>query len=57
MYFDFSVLLSILKRNLFYIERFPYKLLILIPAIILLNFAIRNTLLFFGIDYIKSVFV
>ena len=54
--FDLSLLLSIIKDSSHPLLFFPYKSLILIPVIIILNLVIRNSLLlFFGIDYIKSI--
>ena len=55
LYFDFSVLISIIKQNLAPVKRFPIQIIILIPVIILLNFAVRNALLFLGIDYIATL--
>lgn len=51
--FDFLVLISILKQSSAPLKRFPMQIIILIPVLILLNFAVRNLLLFLGIDYIS----
>ena len=55
LYFDFTVLFSVLRDDFSPVRRFPAKLLILIPVIILINFVIRNSLLLCGIDYISKI--
>lgn len=52
---DIKALMSFIKDDLSYIRNFKNIYLILIPIIILLNFLVRNVLLFLGIDYIGDI--
>lgn len=45
-------IISFVKDDPLYIKKFRLNILLIIPIIILLNFAIRNILLHLGIDYI-----
>lgn len=53
VYADILALISIIRNNPSYIKRFNLNLLLIIPVVIILNFAVKNILLFgFGIDVI-----
>lgn len=52
LFADSLALISIIKDDSKYLKKFKLELLIIIPAVILLNFFIRNILLLLGIDYI-----
>ena len=47
--------ISIIKNDEKYLKNFKFKLLIIIPFIIIVNFFVRNILLFFGIDIIGDL--
>ena len=50
LYLDFSALLSFIKNDKTPLRKFKPNILIFIPVLIILNFFVRNVLLFFGID-------
>lgn len=52
---DVRAVISFIKNDSAALEKFNLNILISIPAVIILNFLIRNILLFFGIDYIGDV--
>ena len=53
---DIRALISIVKNNPCYLKSFNPKVLFIIPAVILVNFAVRNLLLFgFGIDILGDI--
>ncbi len=54
LYCDAAVLYSILKER-YKIREIKYQLFLIIPAVIILNFIIRNVILFFGIDLLGNV--
>ena len=51
---DCFALISFIKNEAGVLKKFNPNLFITIPAVILLNFLIRNILLYFGIDYIGN---
>ena len=53
IYLDFSALLSFIKNSEGPLKKFNPNLLIIIPVLILLNFFVRNVLLFSGIDILS----
>ncbi len=53
IYLDFSALLSFIKNSEGPLKKFNPNLLIIIPVLILLNFFVRNVLLFLGIDILS----
>ena len=55
---DFYVraIISFIKNNDKYVKEFKINLLIIIPVVIILNFFIRNVLLFYGIDLIGDFY-
>ncbi len=52
---DIRALVSFIKDDLSALKKFKLNILLLIPILIMLNFLIRNALLFFGIDYIGDI--
>ena len=53
---DIRAAISVLKNDPKYIKSFPSKVFFVIPAVILLNFLVRNLLLFsFGIDVLGDI--
>ncbi len=52
---DFLCVFSIIKRDMKYIRLFRVEYFLIIPALIILNFLIRNSLLFSGIDYMPNL--
>jgi hypothetical protein len=52
---DIRALVSFIKNDLSAVKKFKLNVLLLIPIVIMLNFIIRNFLLFFGIDYIGDI--
>ena len=52
---DFLSILSLLKNDMKYISYFKSDYFLIIPAVIILNFFIRNFLLFCGIDYMPTL--
>ncbi len=54
---DIRSLISFIKNDLTAVRKFKLNVLLIIPIVIMLNFVIRNALLFFGIDYIGDILV
>ena len=53
---DLRATVSVIKGNPRYLKSFPSKLFFIIPAVILINFVVRNILLFgFGIDLLGDI--
>lgn len=52
---DVFALISFIKNKEAILKKFNPNLLIIIPAVIILNFLIRNVLLYLGIDYIGDL--
>ena len=53
--YDLRLLLSVIKNSDMYTKDYKFYPFILIPVSIILNFALRNILLLFGIDYIGDI--
>ena len=53
---DLRALVSVIKGDPRYLKSFPSKIFFVIPAVILINFVVRNILLFgFGIDLLGDI--
>ena len=53
--YDLRLLLSVIKNSDMYTKDYKFYPFILVPVSIILNFALRNILLLFGIDYIGDI--
>ena len=56
LYFFVTYLLAFIKNDEKILRAFKPEILIVIPSVIILNFFIRNALLFFGIDLIGDFY-
>ena len=55
LFLDARVLSAFIKDSTEPIRKFPSRAFLIIPAVLLLNFAVRNILLLCGIDYIGDI--
>lgn len=57
IYFNILLIISLKKDSLSLLGKHRYFEFLIIPVSILLNFVIRNALLYFGIDFIGDILV